>query len=81
MARGFVGGPTTVWCQVCSFRCGKIFFGLLWSSVRLRTTSTQWNVPGWYGPHGELFFFLVEERPHGHQGVGSGLGPVSQLKK
>ena len=34
-----------------------------WDSVRLRTTSTQWNVPGRYGPHGELFFFLLEKEP------------------
>ena len=27
-----------------------------WDSVRLRTASTHWNVPGKYGPHGELFF-------------------------
>ena len=31
-----------------------------WDSVRLRTASTHWNVPGKYGPHGE-FFFLSEE--------------------
>ena len=29
-----------------------------WDSLRLRTTSTQWNVPGRYGLHGELFFFF-----------------------
>ena len=34
-----------------------------WDSVRLRTTSTQWNVPGSYGPYGELFFFLLEKEP------------------
>ena len=44
-----------------------------WDSVRLRTTSQQWNVPRRYGPYGELFFLLVKElsrllpsiRPHG----------------
>ena len=30
--------------------------------VRLRTASTHWNVPGKYGPHGELFFFLRKEQ-------------------
>ena len=30
-------------------------------SVRLRTASTQWNVPGRYGPHGELFFYLLKK--------------------
>ena len=34
-----------------------------WDSVRLRTTSTQWNVPGRYGPYGELFFFFLEQEP------------------
>ena len=34
-----------------------------WDSVRPRTTSTQWNVPGRYGLHGELFFFLLEKEP------------------
>ena len=30
-------------------------------SVCLRTASVEWNVPGKYGPHGELFFFLIQE--------------------
>ena len=34
-----------------------------WDSVRLRTTSTQWNFPGRYGPYGELSFFLLEKEP------------------
>ena len=34
-----------------------------WDSVRLRTISTQWNVPGRYGPYGELFFLLLEKEP------------------
>ena len=33
----------------------------LWAGVRLRTASTHWNVPGKYGPHGELFFFLIKK--------------------
>ena len=32
-----------------------------WDSVRLRTASTHWNVPGKYGPHGELSFFLMKK--------------------
>ena len=32
-----------------------------WDSVCLRTASVEWNVPGMYGPHGELFFFLIQE--------------------
>ena len=34
-----------------------------WDSVRLRTASTQWNVPERYGPYGELFFFLLKKEP------------------
>ena len=34
-----------------------------WDSVRLRTASTHWNVLGKYGPHGELFFFLLKKEP------------------
>ena len=29
----------------------------------LRTASTHWNVPKMYGPHGELFFFLLKKEP------------------
>ena len=38
---------------------------VLWSllDARLRTTSTQWNVTGRYGPYGELFFFLLKKEP------------------
>ena len=32
-------------------------------SVCLRTSSMEWNVPGKYGPHGELFFFLIQKEP------------------
>ena len=41
-----------------------------WDSVRLRTTSTQWNVPGRYGPYGEFFFFLLQKEQMVNQGVG-----------
>ena len=34
-----------------------------WDSVLLRTASTQCNVPGRYGPYGELFFFLLKQEP------------------
>ena len=34
-----------------------------WDSVRLRTASTQWNIPGKYGPRGELLFFLIQMKP------------------
>ena len=32
-----------------------------WGGVRLRTASTHWNVPGKYGRHGELIFFLIKK--------------------
>ena len=32
-------------------------------SVCLRTASMEWNVAGKYGPHGELFFFLIQREP------------------
>ena len=32
-----------------------------WASVRLHTASTHWNVPGKYGPHGELSPNLKKE--------------------
>ena len=31
-----------------------------WDSVRLRTASTQWNIPGKYGLHGD---FLIQKKP------------------
>ena len=31
--------------------------------MRLRTASTCWNVPGKYGPHGELLYFLIQKKP------------------
>ena len=34
-----------------------------WDVVRLRTSSSCWNVLGKYGPHSELFFFLFEQEP------------------
>ena len=44
---------------------GRAFLGrrLALLSVRLRTASTYWNVPGKSGPHGELFFFLLMKEP------------------
>ena len=32
-------------------------------SVCSRTASMVWNVPGKYGPHGELFSFLIQKEP------------------
>ena len=34
-----------------------------WDSLRLRTTSSQWNFPRRYGPYGELFFLLLKKEP------------------
>ena len=43
--------------------CGEGIWPCLdpWDSVRLRTASTYWNVPGKYRPHDELFFFLTQK--------------------
>ena len=45
--------------------CQEVLWPFLdaWDSVRLRTASTQSNVPERYGPHGELFFFLLKKEP------------------
>ena len=32
-------------------------------TVCLRTAFMVWNVPGKYGPHGELFLFLIQQEP------------------
>ena len=32
-----------------------------WDVASLRTSSSCWNVPGKYGPHSELFFFLIRK--------------------
>ena len=29
--------------------------------VCFRTASVEWSAPGKYGPHGELFFFLIQK--------------------
>ena len=42
-------------------------------SVCSRTASTEWNVPGKHGPHGELFLFLAFFVPDSG-GVGSEAG-------
>ena len=34
-----------------------------WDVVRLRTSSSNWNYPRKYGPHSELFFFLIRKGP------------------
>ena len=51
-------------CQKCGKdRSGKVS-GLIWTrgdSVRLRTASTPWKGPVKYGPHGELFFFVIKK--------------------
>ena len=52
--RGFRYGA-----RVVGQTCGKRPYLDTWGSVRLRTASTHWNVPGKHSPHGELFFFLI----------------------
>ena len=41
----------------------KAFCGKGFGPLCLRTPSVEWNVPGKYGPHGELFFFLIQTEP------------------
>ena len=62
-------GPSTLekvlspMAAVGFLRSGKSRFGPYldpMDSVCLRTASMEWNVPGKYGPHGELFFFLIQ---------------------
>ena len=49
-------------CKICGKGpIGKASCLDPWDSVRLRTASTFWNVPGKYGPHGELFVLLHQE--------------------
>ena len=55
MRSGVVGYDATV------VGGGPVPFLDAWDSVRPRTTSAQWNVPGRCGPHGELFFLLEKE--------------------
>ena len=70
-------GPSARWKQ-CLAMAGVGFLQSLWEkpiwegvwpyldpmvSVCLRTASMEWNVPGKYGPHGELFFFLIQKEP------------------
>ena len=44
---------------------GRLAFLVPMDSVCLRTASMEWNVPGKYGPHGELFFFLNQKERDG----------------
>ena len=59
------------WRWVPAKFCGKSrserAFGPTWIRrkvcVCLRTASMEWNVPGKYGPQGELFYFLIQKEP------------------
>ena len=51
----------SVFSRVCwKSRSGRAFLPNL---DPMDTSSTEWNVPGKYGPHGELFFFLIHMKP------------------
>ena len=39
-----------------------------------RCASMEWNVPGKYGPHGEVSFFLIQKEPATEQ-VGETFSP------
>ena len=68
-------GPSALWRE-CLAMAGVGFLQSLWEkpiwegvwhyldpmdSVCSRTASMEWNVPGKYGPHGELFFSLIQK--------------------
>ena len=70
-------GPSTLWRErspmagdgfLLSFWKKPIWEGV-WpyvdpmDSVCLRTAPAEWYVPGKCGPHGELFFFLIQKEP------------------
>ena len=70
-------GPRILWSE-WSPMAGAGFLQSLWEkpiwegvwpyldpmdSVCLQTASMHWNVPGQYGPHGELSFFLIQKEP------------------
>ena len=69
VSRTQIHTDTQCLAQASSRVCGKSrpgrAFGLTpirWI-VCLRTASMEWNVPGKYGPHGELVFFLIQKEP------------------
>ena len=51
------------WCKDFAKDVGKEcgLFLNPWDVVRLRTSSTFWNVPGKYGPHRKLLFFFIKK--------------------
>ena len=65
------GGSVLQWLALASSKslCEKPIWESVWphldpmDSVCSRTAPMEWNVPGKYGPHGELFFFLVQKEP------------------
>ena len=65
--RTLVEGAILQWPALASFKvCGRSrsgrAFGLAW--IRwIVCVYAQWNVPGKYGRHGELFFFLIQQEP------------------
>ena len=61
MACSWVGSG--IFPKMWKDRPGKVSGLYPWYMVRLRTASTHWNVPGKYGPHDELFFFLIQKEP------------------
>ena len=73
----WMSGPRVVW-RYLSPMVGAGFLQSSWEkpiwegvwpylnpmdSVCSRAASMEWNVPGKYGPHGQLFFFLIQKEP------------------
>ncbi len=87
LARDFLWNWSSMTCvRECSGMVNKLLWESVWlyldprDSVRLRTASTHWNVPGKYGPHGELFFFLLTKEPTVFSELVE-FGPVSHPKQ
>ena len=49
------------WCWLPSKFVGVWPYLDPMDGVCLRTASMEWNVPGKFGPHGELFLFLIQK--------------------
>ena len=62
VSRTQIHTDTQCLAQASSRVCGKSRPNPM-DSVCLRTASMEWNVPGKYGPHGELVFFLIQKEP------------------
>ena len=47
-----------LWCNLCGTRSG-----LFWTRETVCVYAQIPRIPGKYGPHGELLFFLIQKEP------------------